>query len=114
MSARFWLWIVLGLSISSLLNGGSDWPNGLSLPQADLVLAYPVGELYGDGKGLSCQQSVRIQWLSFPQRYRSIITAFGYPDVRGKFVDYYKLCNSRWVGLVYSEDNQAVQLIRAD
>ncbi len=108
MKQKTVLLIVLGLVLSLSIQPNHPWDVQM------LAAPPPDSEPWGDGKGLTQEQSVAIQKLAFPQRYRSIIERFGYPDARKEQVDYYKLVDGRWVGLAYSKDNVAVRLIYAN
>lgn len=47
-------------------------------------------ERWGDGRGLTSEQAIAAQHLSWPQTYGAVIDRLGYPDCRSAGWDLYK------------------------
>lgn len=59
-------------------------------------------ERWGDGQGLTQEQAIAAQHLSWPQTYGAVIGRLGYPDCRAESWDLYKLPSGQSIKIHYS------------
>ena len=63
----------------------------------------PAGlQPYGVNSTLNETDIKAVLHLSWPQKYDSIISRFGYPTSRNETQDFYQLPNGRWLAINYS------------